>query len=89
MPYHSLKCSAFSNGVNDWKLVVSFQGEAVNNRSSYVRMTASRVSRIDASQVSIQKMMEEDDGIDTHTQSIGASNGPFFRLFVLRKMNRK
>ncbi|KAL4002456.1 BED zinc finger family protein [Acanthocheilonema viteae] len=51
-----------------WQQIHKMRGEVVNNRPGYVRMTTSRIPRIDGSRVSIA---EEDDNIDTHTQSIG------------------
>ncbi|CAG9531363.1 unnamed protein product [Cercopithifilaria johnstoni] len=51
-----------------WQQIHKMRGEAVNSKPGYVRMTTSRVSRIDGSRVSIR---EEDDDIDTHNQSIG------------------
>uniref|UniRef100_A0A1I7W5H9 BED-type domain-containing protein n=1 Tax=Loa loa TaxID=7209 RepID=A0A1I7W5H9_LOALO len=50
-----------------WQQIHKMRGETVGNRSGYVRMTASRVPRIDGSKVNIQ---EEDDDIDTHAPSI-------------------
>ncbi|VDO64336.1 unnamed protein product, partial [Onchocerca flexuosa] len=51
-----------------WQQIHKMRGEAVENRPGYVRMTTSRISRIDGSDGSIQ---DEDDGIDTRTPSIG------------------